>query len=169
MADIFGCEISYFPFLCLFVLPWCIHKKTPNFITTGLLYYLPACFPHSYILVENAVTWTEAQSYCRENYTDLAMVSSEEESNELVTAAQEFYNDSVWIGLYDDIKSWRWSRQEQGFYGKGESEFRVWKSGEPNNFMGLEDCVGMEIDGWNDCNCQIQYPFVCYNGKKNTL
>lgn len=115
------------------------------------------------------MTWTEAQSYCREHYKDLATVSSEEESNELVMAAQEYYNDSVWIGLYDDVNSWRWSLQNEGFYGEGDSEFHEWNSGEPNNFMGMEDCVVMMTNGWNDCDCLIKYPFVCYNGKKNKL
>ncbi|KAK2893265.1 hypothetical protein Q8A73_015749 [Channa argus] len=42
--------------------------------------------------------------------------------------------------------------------------FRMWKSGEPNNFGGLEDCVAMDPNGlWNDCGCQNVCPFVCYN------
>lgn len=115
------------------------------------------------------MTWAEAQSYCRGNYADLATVSSEDESNKLVMTAQEHYNDSVWIGLYDDINSWRWPLQKEGFYGNGETKFRMWKGGEPNNYMGLEDCVEMDIYGWNDCRCQIPHQFVCYNGKKNIL
>lgn len=116
------------------------------------------------------MTWAEAQSYCRENYTDLATVGSEYESNMLVTAAQKYSSDHIWIGLYDDINNWRWSLQKEGFYGEGESEFRMWRIGEPNNAGGLEDCVKMDIVGsWADYSCQTLYQFVCYNGKKNTL
>lgn len=81
-------------------------------------------------------------------------------------AVQKHYNDSVWIGLYDDINSWRWSLQKEGFYSEGEPEFRMWGTGEPNNAGGLEDCVEMDIAGlWADCSCQRLFQFVCYYGK----
>uniref|UniRef100_A0A3Q1I023 C-type lectin domain-containing protein n=1 Tax=Anabas testudineus TaxID=64144 RepID=A0A3Q1I023_ANATE len=128
------------------------------------LCFLPACFPHIYILLEEAMSWAEAQSYCRAVYTDLATVSSEDESNKLL-AVQKNYNDSVWIGLYDDTNSWRWSLQNEGFYG---GQFSMWNGGEPNNYGGLEDCVEMRNYGWNDGyshTCKDNLFYVCYAGE----
>uniref|UniRef100_A0A667WJI0 C-type lectin domain-containing protein n=1 Tax=Myripristis murdjan TaxID=586833 RepID=A0A667WJI0_9TELE len=127
---------------------------------------LPSCFPRQYHLVETSVTWTEAQSYCRQHYTDLATVSSEEDVTKL--------NDTVgrhhsWIGLYYDINSWRWSLQNKSYYGEGEAEFRIWFSGEPNNYRSYENCVIMDPDGlWFDTPCFSERPFVCYNGENKT-
>ncbi|KAK2832811.1 hypothetical protein Q5P01_016700 [Channa striata] len=110
------------------------------------------------------MTWAQAQSFCRAEHTDLATVDSNNEFNQVVTAAQKYYNNVVWIGLYDDINSWRWSLQRDGFYGVGETTFWMWNSGEPNNFGGIEDCVEMNGNGaWNDCPCRNMYYFVCYN------
>ncbi|XP_029913818.1 C-type lectin domain family 10 member A-like [Myripristis murdjan] len=100
------------------------------FILLSGLGSLPSCFPRQYHLIETSMTWSEAQSYCRQHYTDLATVSSEEDVAKL--------NDAVgshrsWIGLYDDINSWRWSLQNKSYYGEGEAEFRMWASGQPDN------------------------------------
>ncbi|PWA30258.1 hypothetical protein CCH79_00020257, partial [Gambusia affinis] len=36
----------------------------------------------------------------------------------------------AWIGLYDDVDSWRWSMSDSGFYRTGEDSFRKWQSTE---------------------------------------
>ncbi|XP_017210904.1 C-type mannose receptor 2 isoform X2 [Danio rerio] len=61
----------------------------------------------------------------------------------------------AWIGLYEDINSWRWS------YRNMKIVFSTWSAEEPNNFNGKEAC-GLTQDGnWNDWNCSILFPFVC--------
>uniref|UniRef100_A0A667WZ51 C-type lectin domain-containing protein n=1 Tax=Myripristis murdjan TaxID=586833 RepID=A0A667WZ51_9TELE len=114
---------------------------------------LPYCFPRQYHLVEKSMTWTEAQSYCRQHYTDLATVSSEEDVAKL--------NDPLgshrsWIGLYDDINSWRWSLQNKSYYGEGEAEFRMWSSGQPDNYGSNEHCVVMSTSG----TCQRKKKYI---------
>ncbi|KAI5609322.1 secretory phospholipase A2 receptor-like isoform X1, partial [Silurus asotus] len=50
-------------------------------------------------------TWYEAQTYCREKYTDLASVRNQA-GNELIrNLTQSSVNDSAWIGLFND--SWK--------------------------------------------------------------
>ncbi|KAM7372616.1 hypothetical protein PAMP_009771 [Pampus punctatissimus] len=117
-----------------------------------------------------AMTWTEAQSYCRLKYGDLATVFNKEEQSKLVDVAQEFYHGHVWIGLYDDINSWRWSLEKEDYYVGGEAEFRMWNSGEPNNALGYEICTIIVLDGlWNNVPCTQMKPFVCYNGNVETV
>ncbi|KAA0721480.1 hypothetical protein E1301_Tti020129 [Triplophysa tibetana] len=57
------------------------------------------------------MNWTEAQRYCRENYTDLATVNNINDMNEL--------NKTVNNSLVD---SWEWSDNI-------DSAFRYWDSG----------------------------------------
>uniref|UniRef100_A0A667X6E7 C-type lectin domain-containing protein n=1 Tax=Myripristis murdjan TaxID=586833 RepID=A0A667X6E7_9TELE len=127
---------------------------------------LPSCFPRQYHVVEKSMNWTEAQSYCRQHYTDLATVSSEEDVVKLNDAVGSHYS---WIGLYNDINSWRWSLQNKSYYGEGEAEFRMWASGRPDNPGSNEYCVVMSTSGeWWDYHCSNSLPFVCYNGENKT-
>ncbi|XP_071395464.1 C-type mannose receptor 2-like [Centroberyx affinis] len=122
---------------------------------------LPSCFPRQYHLVEENKIWTEAQSYCREKFTDLATVDNQEDVAKLNDIIGSYSN--VWIGLYD-INHWRWSLENEGYYGEGEAEFRNWASIEPNDFY-TETCAGMRADGtWWDGRCSDRLPFICYNG-----
>uniref|UniRef100_A0A667XEB9 C-type lectin domain-containing protein n=1 Tax=Myripristis murdjan TaxID=586833 RepID=A0A667XEB9_9TELE len=96
-----------------------------------------------YHLVEERMNWTEAQSYCRQHYTDLATVSSEEDVTKL--------NDTVgshpsWIGLYNDINSWRWSLQNKSYYGEGEADLKMWSSGQPH--YSEKHCVASHLGKW---------------------
>ncbi|CAB1345498.1 unnamed protein product [Coregonus sp. 'balchen'] len=73
-----------------------------------------------YNFVTNKPSWTEAQSYCRERYTDLATVDNMEDIERVIELVEDT-KDPIWIGLYDDGNSWRWSLEE--FYGEGAAEF----------------------------------------------
>jgi len=115
--------------------------------------------------VNESKTWAEAQRHCRENNTDLATIDNMEEMNSLINTVNGSYNGSAWIGLYDDVNSWRWSLENNDFYQEGERDFRNWYH-EPNNENGNEQCIYMDYNGnWFDSSCEIIYTFVCYNGK----
>uniref|UniRef100_A0A8C2CGQ1 C-type lectin domain-containing protein n=1 Tax=Cyprinus carpio TaxID=7962 RepID=A0A8C2CGQ1_CYPCA len=114
-----------------------------------------------YFMSENK-TWTEAQSYCRQNYNDLATIENMEEMNRLINTVNGSYNGSAWIGLYDDVNSWRWSLEDNDFYQDEERDFRKWYH-EPDNRGGNELCVLMDGNGkWIDYSCDSYYTFVLH-------
>uniref|UniRef100_A0A8C1IKZ1 Macrophage mannose receptor 1-like n=1 Tax=Cyprinus carpio TaxID=7962 RepID=A0A8C1IKZ1_CYPCA len=120
-----------------------------------------------YHFVNESKTWTEAQSYCRQNYTDLATIDNMEEMNRLINTVNGSYNGSAWIGLYDDVNSWRWSLENNDFYQEGERDFRNFYH-EPNNYAGNELCVYMDYNGkWFDYSCDNYFTFVCYDDREN--
>ncbi|XP_059381521.1 macrophage mannose receptor 1-like [Carassius carassius] len=120
-----------------------------------------------YYFVSENKTWTEAQRYCRQNYFDLATIDNMEEMNSLINTVNGSYNGSAWIGLYDDVNSWRWSLEDNDFYQEGERDFRNWYH-QPDNNGGKELCVFMNGDGkWVDSPCDYYNTFVCYDDRVN--
>ncbi|XP_041081749.1 C-type mannose receptor 2-like isoform X2 [Polyodon spathula] len=111
-----------------------------------------------YTLITSSKTWTEAQQYCREHYTDLVSIKSASENEDLVKKAQ---GKPFWIGLFNE--PWKWSRQGDNY------TYRSWfnrdSSGEPNNKEGDEKCVVMnEKSDWYDTSCSNLFCFVCCSG-----
>ncbi|NP_001093553.1 uncharacterized protein isoform X1 [Danio rerio] len=113
------------------------------------------------VFVNQAMTWRAAQSYCRQNHTDLVSVRNQNESQQL----EKFINDShkfaseVWIGLFRD--SWQWSD-------RSNYSFSYWNNQEPNDYGGKENCtvVQPKTEGrWNDIVCNNLFPFVCHEDK----
>ncbi|KAL1280950.1 hypothetical protein QQF64_015550 [Cirrhinus molitorella] len=114
------------------------------------------CFNDStgFIITETAMTWRDAQSYCRQHHADLASISSAEQQNLLSNES------SLWIGLFLD--SWQWSDQTN-------LSFRHWKADQPSLISGSGDCVGMSINNsgkWAQYSCDQQQPFICYGDDK---
>ncbi|KAL7844103.1 hypothetical protein SRHO_G00226420 [Serrasalmus rhombeus] len=126
---------------------------------------MPSTSSNRYHFVNESKSWTEAQRYCRENYTDLATIDNMEEMNRLINTVNGSYSGLAWIGLYDDLDSWRWSLDDESFYKEGERDFRGWDH-QPDNYNGRELCVYIHSYGtWFDGQCETYHTFVCYNGK----
>ncbi|XP_073721757.1 putative C-type lectin domain family 20 member A isoform X1 [Misgurnus anguillicaudatus] len=128
-------------------------------ISAGLCPFIHS-IPHGYLLIQEQKTWYEAQAYCRQNHIDLATVESSEDQAELL-AIEPALTSVPWIGLYNDINSWRWSNKNESI--TYENWYRP--TGEPNNFDGRETCGFFEAAGtWQDIYCDIEkYVFFCYN------
>lgn len=138
-------------------------------ILLGVLYLsgwhiFSACLPHQYHYVKEPMSWTEAQTYCRKTYTDLATIGNTEEVNQLKDTVSSFgYESMVWIGLYSKI-DWRWS---DSYKGPG-AEYKNWIGSEPDFLYSNEFCVvsGAINDAWWDDACSLKYPFICNEGTK---
>ncbi|XP_073786923.1 C-type mannose receptor 2-like [Danio rerio] len=116
------------------------------------------CYKNTtYYMIQSARSWTDAQSYCRQNYTDLPTIHSSAENDQLnATALKRYY---IWFGLYRD--PWEWSDQ-------WDVRFRYWASGQPNQGVG-SDCVSMSTTDsgkWSRESCDVLHPFICYAEEK---
>ncbi|XP_039878707.1 macrophage mannose receptor 1-like [Simochromis diagramma] len=120
-----------------------------------------------YHFVYDWKNWTDAQSYCRERHTDLATIENMEDVRILQSMADSSkmnygqYPNRAWIGLYDDMNSWRWSMSNTDLY-KNSVAFRNWEPGQPDNRMSKEHCTGLRWTGsWTDENCNNTFKALC--------
>ncbi len=105
------------------------------------------------LVSKTAITWKDAQSYCRQHHSDLASISSPEQQKLLSNES------SLWIGLFLD--SWEWSNQWSHF-------FRYWRADQPSLSSGSSNCAGMtrfNSGKWAQCSCDLQQPFICHGGE----
>ncbi|XP_027865891.1 macrophage mannose receptor 1-like [Xiphophorus couchianus] len=146
--------------------------KMLHFITAASLLCVAAAPPPLLLVfVNELMTWPDAQSFCRQNFLDLVTVSSMEDMmllTDMVDLDAMVYNSSdfkyrAWIGLSEDLNSWRWSITDPNFYRDGEAAFRNWNVGEPNNFLGAESCgVMTHFGGFADVECvKLNKPICC--------
>uniref|UniRef100_A0A3B3T955 C-type lectin domain-containing protein n=1 Tax=Paramormyrops kingsleyae TaxID=1676925 RepID=A0A3B3T955_9TELE len=122
-----------------------------------------SCRSHQYHFVNINLTWTEAQAYCRANYTDLATIDNMEEMKRLSESVGSDYTGEAWIGLKNGtLWRWHWSSAE------GETGYTNWNSSQPDNWGNIEHCTDFNGNGaWNDLSCSSTQPlyFVCYTGE----
>ncbi|XP_068164928.1 uncharacterized protein [Antennarius striatus] len=121
-----------------------------------------------YFFVKELRNWTQAQSFCRRKYDDLATVTNTEEVAAIANLTRDL--SIAWIGLHLDlINGWGWSLNNVTFYGPGEADFRNWFSSGQLESPEEPSCVGLFSDRkpkgtWLGSRCHILRPFVCYNG-----
>ncbi|KAI9548604.1 hypothetical protein NQZ68_007471 [Dissostichus eleginoides] len=95
-----------------------------------------------YHYVSDFKTWADAQSYCRENFDDLATINNEDENVKLMSVSQST-GRYVWIGLYDNFEAWKWALGDTDF----NNGFSYWETDEPNNKHTTEGCTVMTTAG----------------------
>nr|XP_046174174.1 macrophage mannose receptor 1-like [Oncorhynchus gorbuscha] len=129
---------------------------------------LPSSLPHQFHFVNLKKTWTEAQSFCRQNFTDLATIDDDmADMKKLNNTEADRWSESAWIGLYliniipIDSSHGVWSDQSG-------SSYRNWDSNEPNGpgvgTKGGAFCGEVKSSGkWNDKGCTYTQPFICYD------
>uniref|UniRef100_A0A3P9NEL0 C-type lectin domain-containing protein n=1 Tax=Poecilia reticulata TaxID=8081 RepID=A0A3P9NEL0_POERE len=138
-----------------------------HFIFKNVMYFLPGWLSLStcrqYHFVNQSSTWSEALTYCKRKYTDLASIKDTDENDELKrTLGSAGHNSDVRIGLYNEV-NWKWS---DGFNSSG-ADYRNWATSDKDpDFIGANQfCVVIYPGGlWWDMDCSIKYPFICYKG-----
>ena len=103
-------------------------------------------------------SWAAARSYCQGKGGDLARADTSSR-NSFITHLT-YGVAYVWIGLSDraNERHFHWVGTDE------HAEYENWKTGQPDNFEGNEDCVetNWQAPGrWNDRNCATAYRFVC--------
>ncbi|XP_043985408.1 L-selectin-like [Gambusia affinis] len=112
----------------------------------------------SLVLVRSGMNWTEAQSFCRKQHSDLASIRNESENQQvqqLVPAGTK-----VWAGLYRD--GWKWSAGSR-------SSFSYRRRTEPNNKE--KKCVLATFDAlgkWEDWRCDVKKTFICSSSESSS-
>ncbi|XP_029000610.1 P-selectin-like [Betta splendens] len=107
-----------------------------------------------YFFIETQKNQTDARSFCRAHYTDLATFNSSAE----FAALQNPCASDCWIGLQrlaDLSNLWIWSDGET-------NNVTNWQSGEPNNMLSIENCVILRDSFWYDAPCARNYSFLCF-------
>ncbi|XP_067378787.1 macrophage mannose receptor 1-like [Channa argus] len=104
-------------------------------------------------VISDKLSWSQAQSYCRVNHTDLIRGL-----DQLDHCAES--GSYMWIGLFRD--TWRWS--------DGSSfSFRYWESLSTNDLVdgqGDKKCATTVLNRagkWSFDDCNNTKPFICYS------
>ena len=114
-----------------------------------------------YVLVEEPLTWRDAQLYCRTHFTELASFSSSRDMEEIHKAQEVTSHYYFWVGLYrgeTGEESWRWS-------GGGNASFLPWARGQPysGGHQG-ELCLKCVGDSYGLLGTQSRHRFfLCLN------
>uniref|UniRef100_A0A3P8NE22 C-type lectin domain-containing protein n=1 Tax=Astatotilapia calliptera TaxID=8154 RepID=A0A3P8NE22_ASTCA len=123
-----------------------------TFLSVFCFFTLGSSDFHHITLTEN---YTQAKSYCRDMYTDLATIYNLEDMNNLISLASNI-TENTWIGLeIGAVWMWHWSLPGQ------LTDFFKWKSGEviTNN---QEECAALDqFGGWFVSACGVLRKFVC--------
>ncbi|XP_066508702.1 macrophage mannose receptor 1-like [Hoplias malabaricus] len=111
----------------------------------------------SYYYISNDFkTWSDARNVCKAKGADLLIINSKEE--------QEFIkklNLYVWLGLTDAENEGEWKWVDGSVL-----TIKFWKTGEPNDAHGDEDCVAFAetsdpLMTWNDIPCSYKAGWIC--------
>uniref|UniRef100_A0AAY5KK70 C-type lectin domain-containing protein n=1 Tax=Esox lucius TaxID=8010 RepID=A0AAY5KK70_ESOLU len=133
-----------------------------------------SCLSHQYYYVNTNKTWTEAQNYCRETYTDLATISDQNDQDSLTSLfnSRGLSSGEAWIGLK---YIFRWSLEDTQT-GQTDQIIMWWPGGYPllqfgdSLFStGQQECVKLDtsVGSWFGSSCDSFNYFVCYDGRQN--
>uniref|UniRef100_A0A3B4H945 C-type lectin domain-containing protein n=1 Tax=Pundamilia nyererei TaxID=303518 RepID=A0A3B4H945_9CICH len=101
-------------------------------------------------LIEEKITWTKAQNYCRDHYTDLASGLDQADGEEFKILKK---SQDVWIGLFRD--TWRWSDGSN-------FSFRHWDMESFNDGQNKKKCAVTLLNRsrkWSSDECNKKNPF----------
>uniref|UniRef100_A0A8B9GVT7 C-type lectin domain-containing protein n=1 Tax=Astyanax mexicanus TaxID=7994 RepID=A0A8B9GVT7_ASTMX len=132
---------------------------------SGLLLPVLVVSSQQYPYISKKMSWMEAQKFCREMFSDLATVNTEEDMSGLLRIILAAVTQNVYIGLYrSGVFTWHWTLP-----GNGYLEFQNWKAGQPKVGSEQDGCAGMDQNGeWFEDSCSTQRTFVCTDVNSGT-
>ena len=113
----------------------------------------------NYNLYKSPQKWKNAKLICQNFGSKLVKIESEKE-NEFIKREYLSSEGPYWIGLSDSDSEgeWKWTDGTVLLTG-----YQRWKSGQPNNKDGKQDCVAIYGGKakWNDVRCSRKLGFIC--------
>lgn len=111
-----------------------------------------------YLFCDVAVPWSVAKRECEERGASLAVVASQEASEEVFAIAQSMAPTTSWyLGVTDSAEEGIWLDTE------GEGATTLFGPGEPDDFGG-EHCGALASfanGDWEDVRCGARLPYIC--------
>ncbi|XP_050970320.1 C-type lectin lectoxin-Lio3 isoform X1 [Labeo rohita] len=141
---------------------WFVMKRLLLLLLLAALMHVTLSQTRMFYFVPNNMSWSKSQTYCRQHHIDLATVYDRTDLDEMMRVIKQVHIGVVWTGLgrTDATASWIWSDQSP-------TTFIPWSPGQPNNWNNYQYCVAVTQDaGFNDLNCEIAYPAVCYTERR---
>ncbi|CAD7941754.1 unnamed protein product [Amoebophrya sp. A25] len=110
----------------------------------------------SYRVFDSKQNWADAANECAKKSASLAIIKTAAE-NEMVKSLIRWAWGGYWIGGTDQRHEGVWELARYA------SPFAKWARGEPNDWMGSEDCVAVygRNGKWNDFGCSKKISPVC--------
>lgn len=127
------------------------------FLLSGWLVFSSSLI-RQYFLISSLKTWHQAQTYCRQNYTDLVTFENAEEVQLMASFSSAANLSDVWIGLichYDDF----WSPSFNG------STVTWWNHIMAKTLFVYHFCGSISKNGFGYDHWSVRKPFICSNGE----
>lgn len=123
--------------------------------------FLSSAAAQLHVLVKQLMNWTDAQTFCRTQYSHLSSIRTVADSLDTASlvntkAGMTLSPPSVWIGL--SRQTWVWSDQSNASY-------RRWAFQQPEESA---DCAVMDADWWYSRPCGEAHAFLCHSGESDT-
>ncbi|XP_050931709.1 C-type mannose receptor 2 [Lates calcarifer] len=128
--------------------------------------FLSTCRLYEYHYISESKTWSEAQSYCREKYTDLATVYDMTDMKRLLDSTEN--QGEAWIGLCNnpgkENRKWHWSLPGVEY---NESEAKYLESlnnGDDKNCVYMDESKTYMA---KECTKELN-EFICYDERRKS-
>lgn len=139
-----------------------VEAVAPTFVVTGASSASGSTqvSEHTYTLVQQDMTWADAQSYCSSHGGYLATITSEEEYERVLDTMSGTEIAVCWVGGERSGNGWGWVTGET-------FSFEAWADKEPNNEGGNESCLCLLKNpddgwGWYDCPNDLGSTYKAY-------
>ncbi|XP_077984091.1 uncharacterized protein LOC144438793 [Glandiceps talaboti] len=112
-----------------------------------------------YYFSSSTMTFDNAQSDCKSNNGDLAIIDSDAKWNFISQYIRyRYYTRNYWVGFTDTASEGTWVWEN----GVEDSSNSHWRSGSPDNSGGSEHCARLDqYNGYQDVSCSSSNYFIC--------